>query len=111
MLREGGGWQEGRRTRWAVARWVWRAGVVFQTETEGYVRGMRSEGQQIQSENLTPDEERGMRVSIPHFQWRPFFDILCSEPSWWPGQVGGFLWRGCCPAGRWGMRAKVGVPP
>lgn len=102
------GWREersglrgGGRTGWVVARWVWGAVVVFQTGTEGYVRGMRSEGQQIQSEKLTPDEGRGMRIPIPHYQWRPSSDILCSEPSWWPGQAGGFLWKGCCPPGRW----------
>lgn len=71
------GWREersglwaGGRTGWVVARWVWGAVVVFQTGMEGYVRSMRSEGQQIQSEKLTPDEGRGMRIPIPHYQWR-----------------------------------------
>lgn len=56
---------------WVVARQAWGGGGVGHTGTGGCVRAVRSVGQPLRAEDLTPEAHQlALKTPIPLFAWK-----------------------------------------
>lgn len=65
---------------WVVARQAWGGEEVGHTGTGGCVRAVRSVGQPLRAEDLTPEAHQlALKTPIPLFPWKRAHTLLCHD--------------------------------